>query len=276
MQILKRIIDFYINSSIHVALAVCGLVWVTLLNFNVGADLDFVFFIFFATITGYNFVKYFGLAKFHHRRLASWLKAIQIFSLLCFVALAYYTFILKTETIFYFLGLGLITFLYAIPFLPKKIFVEAGNLRAIGGLKIYVIAFVWTCVTVLIPLLNENYVLDNDMVIEFVQRFLYVVIATLPFEIRDMKYDSLKLATIPQKIGIYKTKVIGVLLIVLVFLLEFFKDEFYVNKTIILSVICLLLLLFLLFSTKNQKYYYSSFWVEGIPILWAILTTANY
>jgi len=34
--------------------------------------------------------------------------------------------------------------------------------------------------------------------------------------------------------------------------------------------------LFLLFSTKNQKYYYSSFWVEGIPILWAILTTANY
>lgn len=276
MQVLKRIIDFYINSSIHVALAVCGLVWVTLLNFNVGADLDFVFFIFFATITGYNFVKYFGLAKFHHRILASWLKAIQIFSLLCFVGLAYYTFKLKTETIFYFLGLGLITFLYAIPFLPKKIFVEAGNLRAIGGLKIYVIAFVWTCVTVLIPLLNENYVLDSDMVIEFVQRFLYVVIATLPFEIRDMKYDSLKLATIPQKIGIYKTKVIGVLLIVLVFLLEFFKDEFYVNKTIILSVICVLLLLFLLFSTKNQKHYYSSFWVEGIPILWAILTTANY
>lgn len=276
MQILKRIIDFYINSSIHVALAVCGLVWVTLLNFNVGADLDFVFFIFFATITGYNFVKYFGLAKFHHRRLASWLKAIQIFSFLCFVALAYYTFKLKTETIFYFLGLGLITFLYAIPFLPKKIFVEAGNLRAIGGLKIYVIAFVWTCVTVLIPLWNENYVLDNDMVIEFVQRFLYVVIATLPFEIRDMKYDSLKLATIPQKIGVYKTKVIGVLLIILVFLLEFFKDEFYVNKTIILSVICVLLLLFLLLCTKNQKHYYSSFWVEGIPILWAILTTANY
>jgi len=276
MQVLKRIIDFYINSSIHVALAVCGLVWVTLLNFNVGANLDFVFFIFFATITGYNFVKYFGLAKFHHRRLASWLKAIQIFSLLCFVALAYYTFKLKTETIFYFIGLGLITFLYAIPFLPKKIFVQAGNLRAIGGLKIYVIAFVWTCVTVLIPLLNENYVLDNDTVIEFVQRFLYVVIATLPFEIRDMKYDSLKLATIPQKIGVYKTKVIGVLLIVLVFLLEFFKDEFYVNKTIILSVICVLLLFFLLFSTKNQKHYYSSFWVEGIPILWAILTTANY
>ena len=276
MQVLKRLFDFYINSSIHVALAVCGLVWVTLLNFNVGADLDFVYFIFFATITGYNFVNYFGLAKFHHRSLASWLKAIQIFSFLCFVGLVYYTLKLKTETIFYFLGLGLITFLYAVPFLPKKIFVEAGNLRAISGLKIYVIAFVWACVTVIIPLLNENYSLDNDTLVESIQRFLYVIIAMLPFEIRDMKYDSLKLATIPQKIGVAKTKIIGVLLIVLVFFLEFFKDEFYMNKTIILAIVCLLLLLFLLFSTKNQKQYYSAFWVEGIPILWALLTTANY
>lgn len=276
MQVLKRILDFYINSSIHVALAVCGLVWVTLLNFNVGADLDFIFFIFFATITGYNFVKYFGLAKFHHRSLASWLKAIQIFSFLCFLGLFYYTFKLHTETILYFFVVGVVTFLYAVPFIPKKVFIEKGNLRAISGLKIYVIAFVWTCVTVVIPLLNENYHFDNDMIIEFAQRFLYVIIAMLPFEIRDMKFDSLKLATIPQKIGVLKTKIIGVLLIIIMFFLEFFKDEFYLNKTIILASISLLLLLFLVFSTKNQNKYYSSFWVEGIPILWAILTTANY
>lgn len=276
MQVLKRIFDFYINSSIHVALAVCGLVWVTLLNFNVGADLDFVYFIFFATITSYNFVKYFGLAKFHHRSLASWLKAIQIFSFLCFLGLFYYTFKLQTETILYFFVVGVVTFLYAVPFIPKKIFIERGNLRAISGLKIYVIAFVWTCVTVVIPLLNENYHFDNDMIIEFAQRFLYVIIAMLPFEIRDMKFDSLKLATIPQKIGVLKTKLIGVLLIIIMFFLEFFKDEFYLNKTIILASISLLLLLFLVFSRKNQNKYYSSFWVEGIPILWAILTTANY
>jgi len=276
MKVLKQIFDFYINRSIHVALAVCGLVWVTLLNFNVGADLDFVYFIFFATVTGYNFVKYFGLAKFHHRSLASWLKAIQIFSFLCFIGLVFYTLKLKTETIYYFLGLSVITFLYAIPFLPKKIFVEAGNLRAISGLKIYVIAFVWMCVTVIIPLLNENYSLDNDVFVEAIQRFLYVIIAMLPFEIRDMKYDSLKLSTIPQRIGIVKTKVIGVLLIVLVLFLEFFKDEFWLNKVIILGIICFLLLLLLIFSKVNQKKHYSGFWVESIPILWAILITANY
>jgi hypothetical protein len=276
MQVLTRLLDFYINSSIHVALAVCGLVWVTLLNFNVGADLDFMYFIFFATVTGYNFVKYFGLAKFHHRSLASWLKVIQIFSFVCFLGLCYFTFKLKTETLLYFAVLGAITFLYAIPFLPKKLFIEAGNLRAIGGLKIYVIAFVWTCVTVIIPLLNENYSLDNDVFVEAIQRYLYVIIAMLPFEIRDMRYDSIKLSTIPQRIGISRTKTIGVLLIILMFLLEFFKDEFWVNKTVILGVICTLLLLFLVFSNINQKKYFSGFWVEGIPILWAILTTANY
>jgi len=276
MQVLTRLLDFYINSSIHVALAVCGLVWVTLLNFNVGADLDFMYFIFFATVTGYNFVKYFGLAKFHHRSLASWLKVIQIFSFVCFLGLCYFTLRLKTETLLYFAVLGAITFLYAIPFLPKKLFIEAGNLRAIGGLKIYVIAFVWTCVTVIIPLLNENYSLDNDVFAEAIQRYLYVIIAMLPFEIRDMRYDSIKLSTIPQRIGISRTKTIGVLLIVLMFLLEFFKDEFWVNKTVILGVICTLLLLFLVFSNINQKKYFSGFWVEGIPILWAVLTTANY
>ncbi len=276
MQVLKRIFDFYINSSIHVALAVCGLVWVTLLNFNVGADLDFIYFIFFATVTGYNFVKYFGLAKFHHRSLAGWLKAIQIFSFLCFIGLVYFTFKLKMETIVYFGVLGVITFIYAIPFLPKKVFMDAGNLRAISGLKIYVIAFVWMAVTVIVPLLNEGYTLNNDVLIEAIQRYLYVIIAMLPFEIRDMRYDSIKLSTIPQRIGVARTKIIGVLLIVFMFLLEFFKDEFYINKTIILGIVSVLLLLFVVFSKVNQKNYYSGFWVEGIPILWALLTTANY
>ena len=64
MQVLKQFLDFYINSSIHVALAVCGLTWITLLNFNLSQIEILLYFIFFATVTGYNFVKYFGLQNF--------------------------------------------------------------------------------------------------------------------------------------------------------------------------------------------------------------------
>ena len=57
MQSLKRLFDFYINSSIHVALAVSSLVYITILEFHLKLDIEIILFVFFATITGYNFVK---------------------------------------------------------------------------------------------------------------------------------------------------------------------------------------------------------------------------
>lgn len=269
MTIFKRLFDFYINASIHVAVAVCALSIITLINFNLAIDWDLIFVIFFATISSYNFVRYFGLAKFHHRRLASWLKHIQIFSFFCFLALCYFIFQIDEQTIMYLVILGGITFFYAIPLLPRKFFVDGKkNLRAISGLKIYVIAFVWAAVTVIIPLLNENYSFNNDMVVTSFQRFIYVIVATLPFEIRDMQYDSLKLGTIPQRIGINRTKIIGVLLTLIFYFIEFFKDDIDYQKLFVLPIIALLMLCFLAFSRTNQSQYYSSFWIEGIPIIW--------
>jgi len=273
MKFLKRVFDFYINSSIHVALAVCCLTWITLLEFDQKINFNVLLFIFFATVTGYNFVKYFGLAKFHHRSLATWLKYIQVFSFFCFIGLAYFTFKLNINTLYVLGGLGIITLLYAIPFLPKKYFLDQGkNLRAIGGLKIYVIAFVWAITTVIIPLIELVFPITNDVLITTIQRFIYVLVVMLPFEIRDMRYDSLKLATIPQRIGIRKTKTIGAILAVQMLVLELFKDELIVQQFVVLFVIVILTIIVLFQSNVNQKAYFSSFWVEGIPILWLVLS----
>ena len=65
MRFLKQVLDFYINSSIHVSLAVLSLSWITLIEFDISYDINVLFFIFYASITGYNFVKYFGIAKHH-------------------------------------------------------------------------------------------------------------------------------------------------------------------------------------------------------------------
>ena len=273
MKFLKRVFDFYINSSIHVALAVCCLTWITLLEFDQKINFNVLLFIFFATVTGYNFVKYFGLAKFHHRSLATWLKYIQVFSFFCFIGLAYFTFKLNINTLYVLGGLGIITLLYAIPFLPKKYFLDQGkNLRAIGGLKIYVIAFVWAITTVIIPLIELVFPITNDVLITTIQRFIYVLVVMLPFEIRDMRYDSLKLATIQQRIGIRNTKTIGAILAVQMLVLELFKDELIVQQFVVLFVIVILTIIVLFQSNVNQKAYFSSFWVEGIPILWLVLS----
>ena len=269
MDVLKHMFNFYINASIHVALGVYALTWVTLNQFGIDYDKNSLYFVFYATITGYNFVKYFGVAKFHHRSLASWLKAIQVFSLLAFLALCYHAFQLEIKTLILIGILGLITFLYAIPLLPQKYFIDdQKNLRHISGLKIYVIALVWSVTTVVLPLVNNDVSLDFDVIITSVQRFLFVIVLMLPFEIRDLNYDHLKLSTIPQKIGVKKTKIIGVLLLMVFMMLEFLKDELLSNAVIATLLIVFITLLFVMFSNKNQSKYYSAFWVESLPIAW--------
>ncbi|MDO6597819.1 hypothetical protein Q4512_12915 [Oceanihabitans sp. 2_MG-2023] len=272
MRIIKQFFDFYINASIHVALSVFSLTWITLLEFGISYNETVLFFNFFATITGYNFVKYFGLAKFHHRGLAYKLKVIQIFSFLCFIALCYYAFMLEVKTWLYILLLGGITFFYAIPFLPRNVFVDSNqNLREISGLKIYVIGLVWSAVTVFLPVINNEMNISTDVILTVLQRFVFVLALMIPFEIRDLQYDSLKLSTIPQRIGVGKTKMIGFVLLTFFFFLEFFKDQTSTENVFVLLTITLITLGFVLFSIKNQTKYYSSFFVEGLPILWLIL-----
>ncbi|WP_034043405.1 membrane protein [Wocania ichthyoenteri] len=272
MRLIKQLFNFYINSSIHVALSVFSLTWITLIEYHLLYDKNVLYFVFYATITGYNFVKYFGVAKFHHRSLATWLKAIQIFSFFCFVLMSYYAFQLEKNTLICIAVFGVVTFLYAIPFLPKHLFLDKQhNLRSIGGLKIYLIALVWSGVTVILPLVNQEYSISSDVIITAVQRYLFIIILMFPFEIRDLRYDSLKLSTIPQKIGVKETKTIGVLMLMLFFFLEFFKNEIAFLSTFVLLIITVITGLFLMFSKVEQTSYYSAFWVESIPVLWLIL-----
>ncbi|WP_240475130.1 hypothetical protein [Neotamlana sedimentorum] len=172
----------------------------------------------------------------------------------------------------YILGFGVVTFLYAIPFLPKHIFVDSKqNLRSISGLKIYLIALIWSGVTVVLPLIEADYTLNADVVLSVIQRFIFIVVLMLPFEIRDLRYDSLKLSTVPQKIGVKTTKLMGVFLLFVFFLIEFFKDEATHLKLLTLALVCFLTGGFVVGSKIYQGKYYSAFWVEAIPVYWLII-----
>jgi hypothetical protein len=145
------------------------------------------------------------------------------------------------------------------------------NLRQISGLKIYVIALVWAFTTSISPLIEFKIEISADAIIMSVQRFVLVMVLMLPFEIRDLIYDSLKLGTIPQKIGIKKTKIIGIVLLMLFFMLDYFADELSSTSILKTLIITFITMLFLVFSNKNQSKYYSAFWVESIPILWLLI-----
>ncbi|TDU33792.1 hypothetical protein BXY82_3090 [Gelidibacter sediminis] len=272
MKHLRLLLNFYVHSSIHVALAVLAMTYVTLLELDLAVDWSLLFFVMFSTITGYNFVKYFGLAKFHHRSLANWLKIIQVFSLVCFLLMIWFALQLVPQVLVWVGIFGLVTFLYAVPFLPRHLFMDQkSNLRNIGGIKVYVIAVVWAGVTVLLPVLNQDARFDLSVWITALQRFILVILLMLPFEIRDLQYDSLRLATIPQKIGVKNTKIIGIVLAMVFLMFEFVKPNVTYKLILLTMVITIITVLFIVFSSQEREDYYSSFWVEGVPIIWLIL-----
>ena len=266
MQFLKQIFNFYINASIHVALAVYAFVRVTEFYFGLTYNEPLDFFIFYGTITGYNFIKYAGVAKLHHRSLTNNLKVIQIFSLICFLLLCYYAWKLPFKTLFFLSPLALLTLLYAIPFLSGF----QKNLRNVSHLKIIVVAIVWAVLTVLLPLFAAEKPFTLNVYLTTVQRFLLVVILILPFDIRDLKYDAISLQTIPQKIGVQKTKKLGYVLLICCLIFEFIISSNHEFRLVFLIVFTTVLVL-LIRSSEKQSKYYSSFFIESIPILWWFL-----
>lgn len=258
---LKSFLRFYINSSLHVSFAILSFTLVTYLKYDIPIDPWLLIFIFFASITAYNFIKYAGIAKFHHFSLSRNLKYIQILSIIAFVGLVWSTFCQSFKVLGLSVLMGSITLLYALP-----VFNQSKNLRAIPGAKIYVIAMVVTVVTLLIPLIDNHPMVPEELLLDFVQRFCLIIALILPFEIRDLKFDRAQLETIPQRIGVSNSKILGYILLFLVLLLEVLKD--ITAYSLSLFAIALVTAYVLKISKTEQSPLFSSFWVEAIPILW--------
>ncbi len=244
-------------------LAVVSLMLATTLLLDVPTNYPLFGFTFFGTIVCYNFVKYGVEAEKYLIVSNTYHKSIQIFSFLCFIPALYFFAQLDTQIWTAVLLLSLLSTLYAIPLLPKT-----KNLRSLGGFKIYIVALVWVGFTVFLPISNVKMAISWDLGVLFCQRFILVLVLLLPFEIRDLKWDSSALKTLPQVLGIDKTKKLGIVLTVLCFFLTFLKDELYLMEIWTRLVISLVLVGVFLYGKNMQRNNLVSFWVEGIPILW--------
>ncbi|MBE9576527.1 UbiA prenyltransferase family protein [Flavobacterium proteolyticum] len=264
MLIFKKILDFYINSSLHVALSAFALVSMTQYFFGVEGDFSVTLFAFFGTVVGYNFVKYDAITRLNKTEIKKELKAIVFLSFISLLACFYFFLQLSWDSklsAFIFFGL---TLLYTLPFFPNK-----QNARNWKGVKIYIVGITWVGVTVILPLVEAEIPFSTDVLLMAFQRFLLVFSIVLVFDIVDVKYDDIHLQTVPQKIGVKLTKKLGYLLLFLLLLLEFF----YTNNQHFLPfffklLVCGTIAIFLFFANENRSRYYASFWLESVPILW--------
>jgi hypothetical protein len=266
MTWIKRIFDFYLDASIHVALAISSLVHITALTLNINVPTALYFFIFFGSICCYNFVKYGVEAEKYILVANRYHKNIQFFSLGCLFVAFYQVFFLSERVLIGLLVLGGITGLYALPVLPKN-----KNFRSLSGLKILIVATVWAGTTVILPVISENEAISWNVKVETLQRFLLLLILMIPFEIRDIQYDSPELKTLPQRAGIKGSKWIGVCWAILFFATTFLKHDFGAASVYAKAVLFIILLVVLFLTKLNQGKYFSSFWVEAIPIFWWII-----
>ncbi|MHC0443379.1 hypothetical protein [Flavobacterium sp. 3-210] len=264
MKLLKQILDFYLNSSIHVALSCYALVRITFHFFHIHYDESMALFVFFGTIVGYNFVKYDALVRVKKKPVGIQLKIIAVLSFVSLILVGYYFFHLKRITQIVSVLIFAITALYTLPFFPNR-----KNARNWAGVKIYIVALCWVGATLVLPLINAEISFSTDFFIKCIQRFILVFVLILVFEILDLANDDPHLQTVPQTIGVKRTKILGFSLLVPFWILGILS--FTLHDLIINLIMVVTLMLFIFFANTNRSKYYTSFWVESVPIFWWLM-----
>lgn len=262
---IKNIFDWYINASFHVAFATTALVGITNHYAHLSTNWDILLFVFCATLSSYNIIKYFGYIltnKNYKNTLKTIIGITGIGLAVCF----YFFLTFKPVTQLAIIFFGFLNILYALP-LGKGL----SNLRNAAGIKIYIVSICWAGVTLLLPLLEAGIDITSDVILKFFQRFILTLILILIFEIRDLKYDDARLKTVPQSIGIAPTKTLIYTLSLLFYLLDFLKTDDYPWQAVVNALLVIIMVLLTYFVTPKRSKYYTLFWAESVPVLWYLL-----
>lgn len=206
---------------------------------------------FFATVSVYNFQRLYKLKR--STTLSPWmvwvnehrvyLNALMYISGL--IALIGICFVLKNSL----LALpGLIfsagiCYIYVVPVFGK-------NLRDLPYLKSPLIALVWTIILIAFPWVNEYGFVDSIFP-EFFAYFYLIYGLTIPFDIRDLKYDQAIQKTMPQVVGKVRSKIFSLLLLalflsIIAIINEKMRYNFFFIGSIVFSA-------FLIVFTNDQR-----------------------
>ncbi|WP_317039954.1 hypothetical protein [Chryseobacterium sp. CBo1] len=136
-------------------------------------------------------------------------------------------------------------------------------IRKIPLLKVFYVGLVWA-------LMNCWLTLPEFDLPIFLISFLFITALVLPFDIRDMKNDTVE--TFPKIIGVQNTKYIAYLLVFMAFILSVFYLKYEFALSFFLTSILTFILIY--FSENSNKDSYFSFWVEScsaLPFLFSLI-----
>ena len=279
----KKVADFFLFSNIFVAYCVVALCMSTelLLGYNSNTISLFVF---FASLFTYNFqrlvlMSVLGELSFRQNFLQQNKFFLWIVTALSAVATVYYSLSISYNSLRLLLPLGIIVFMYQLPLLYWK--GRWWRLREIPGIKIFLIALAWSFVSVGLLVEEHQIGWTRDVWLLLVHRLCFVFAITIPFDIRDLKYDSLQLKTIPKVFGEEKARNIAyaaLLIYELLVIIQFIFGEIMdVQDLIALLCTSAVTAYLLIKSTSDKGEYHFAFWIEGTSaLMYLFLMTAHF
>ncbi len=268
-------LHFILSHSIFVSVCAAALAFQTVELLHIQVPGYLYWFIFFATLSSYNF--YWIVSRFSFAGETTTLAFLQKerIGLSLFVISS-----IGVGLCFFRTGIPLpnvivaaaLTLIYALPLLPVKALYFT---RKAGVLKTTLLAFTWTYVTAFLPIQTTRVELNAAAVFILTRRFLFMLMLCIIFDNRDKTMDKIRglhsLATVlkPGQMML----LIAVIFIVL-FATNFLAMQYGVSpgQSIALQTSTIALLLVYYLSLKKQGYLFYYFLVDGL-MLFSALTT---
>lgn len=268
---MQKIFNVYLYTSLHIALCAAGLYVFSAYVFAEAVNVYYTAFLINGTIIIYNLHRLstplLSTGETSSSRFLNYRKLSPLMMILIIVGavIAVYSYyhLPHYEQLGLLVGVGL-SAAYSLP-----IFTDRKKLRDFPYIKIFVIAFVWVYLTLILPFFySASHVLLIWLSIE---RLLFFMAITIPFDIRDYSIDqSTSLGTIPSLIGVSRARKLSVVLLV--------SGMIIVSGLMILGVItwqvAVALLLTQMISVslvlrahENDSDYLFTFWLDGAIIL---------
>lgn len=158
------------------------------------------------------------------------------------------------HTILLFIVMGLISMFYVVR-------IRGRNLREIPHIKIHLISLSWVAILILMPAINEA--ISEEYWSIALAFYLYVLAVTIPFDIRDLKYDNKNQRTFPQVIGVQASKFLSIILLIAFYLILLWRISDFDPHFIVLIATLLTIVLIAMMNERRSDFYCAGI-IDGV------------
>lgn len=268
---MAKLINFLLYSNIYIAFCAVAMTAQTLYIYDIDIKTSpaLLGLVFFSTLVIYALHRLVSLSKVdksleveRFNVIGTYKRHIQIYAGLGILGGGICFFLLNRPTQYALVIPALLSLGYVIPFMGNKKL----RLRDVHFIKIFLIAIVWSYVTVLLPFLEYEITIGIQELGVLLERILFIFVITLPFDLRDWEIDKKnQVRTIPATIGVNNTLRLAAVILIIWALLVFQLYTLPIALGLLVSGISTGILVY--YSPKQEHDYYFTALMDGTMIL---------